>query len=390
MLIFASKRHFDMKIITWHGFCLNVHIPCNGAGREPKGIGMDKKLVLQANNNLEVYMFNVGRGLAVLIKTPHNYAMLYDLGSSEELSPVADIYRNGSFFDNMRKLDAVERKIAQCIISHPHLDHISDLTDDNAEFINALSSLVSCQNDKNDNLHGHKIDFSRINNPNAEVQIKNYKGLYAQRQLPLRSFDPNVSSDFQLGLYYLKSLKASELFPKDNQEYSNSLSIVLYLSYHGRTILIPGDVTPKAFELILKGDCERRFTDCNSSMSNGLRNRWVTLTSTQPSLGDLLKEKGLTVLVAPHHGLESGYPQCLFDLLGDNKPSIILISEKPQSENSGSVDQRYQNGTCSKGVVIDGKTRYSLTTRNDGHIKVGFGCEGNGIVAKFSDFKDMF
>ena len=362
----------------------------NGAGRERKGLGMDKEISLQANDNLEVYMFDVGRGLAVLIKTPHNYAMLYDLGSSEELSPIADIYRSNSFFDNMQKLDGFDRKIAQCIISHPHLDHISDLTDDNAKFINAQSSLVSCQNDKEDNLYGHKIDFSRINNPNAETQITNYKGLYAQRELPLRSFNPNVPSDFQLGLYYLKSLQASELFPNDDQEYSNSLSIVLYLSYRGRTILLPGDVTPKAFELILKGDCVKRFTDCNSSMSNGRRNRWVTLTSTQPNLEDLLKENGLTVLVAPHHGLESGYPQCLFDLLGDDKPEIILISEKSQSENSGNVDQRYQNGSCSKGVVIDGKTRYSLTTRNDGHIKVCFKNDGGYTVGHFSNVEDMF
>ena len=59
---------------------------------------MDKKQVLQANDNLEVYVFNVGRGLAVLIKTPHNHVMLYDLGSSEELSPIADIYQKQNRF----------------------------------------------------------------------------------------------------------------------------------------------------------------------------------------------------------------------------------------------------------------------------------------------------
>ena len=213
---------------------------------------MEQKNVLLKNNNLEVYMFNVGRGLAVLVKTPQNYAMLYDLGSSEDLSPIADIYRMPGFLSQM---EGQKQKIAQCIISHPHLDHISDLTDENAEFINQNSAYVTCQNDKNDNYYGHRIDFSRINNLNAETQIKNYKGLYAQRQLPLRSFDPNVEDDFQLGVYYLKSSKVSELFPSDDQEYSNSLSIVLYMSYHGKSILIPGDITPKAFDLILKGDC---------------------------------------------------------------------------------------------------------------------------------------
>ena len=125
-------------------------------------------------------------------------------------------------------------------------------------------------------------------------------------------------------------------------------------------------------------------------ISDGLKNRWRTLTSTQPILCDLLNEKGLTVFVAPHHGLESGYPKCLFDLLEDKKPEIILISEKPQSENSGSVDKRYQDGTCSKGVDFDGKTRYSLTTRNDGHIKVCFKSDGIGSVDYFSDYKDLF
>lgn len=344
-------------------------------------------MVLQKNDDLEVYMFNVGRGLAMLIKTPHDHVIIYDLGSSEDLSPVTDVYRKPGFLSQM---EGSERKIAQCIISHPHLDHISDLTDENAEFVNLNSDYVTCQNDKDGNLSGHKIDFSRINNQNADTQIKNYKALYARRELPLRSFDPNAAADFQLGVYYLKSLTVDELFPSDDQRYSNSLSIVFYLSYCGESILIPGDITPEAFDLILKGNCEKRFTDCNIYMSSGAKSRWRTLTCNQPNLGDLLKEKGLTVLVAPHHGLESGYPKCLFDLLGDNKPEIILISERPQSENSGSVDQRYQNGTCSKGVVLDGKTRYSLTTRNDGHIKVCFKSDGKETVAKYSDFKDMF
>ena len=332
-------------------------------------------------------MFNVGRGLSMLIKTPHNHVIIYDLGSSEELSPVADIYRKPGFLSQMA---GSERKIAQCIISHPHLDHISDLTDENAEFVNLNSDYVTCQNDKDGNLSGHKIDFSRINNQNADTQIKNYKALYAQRELPLRSFDPNAAADFQLGVYYLKSSTVDELFSSDDQRYSNSLSIVLYLSYCGESILIPGDITPEAFDLILKGDCEKRFTDCSKYMSSGAKSRWRTLTCNQPNLGDLLKEKGLAILVAPHHGLESGYPECLFELLGDKKPKVILISEKPQSEKSGNVDKRYQDGSCSTGVTINGKNRHSLTTRNDGHIKVCFKSDGKRTINYFSDFKGMF
>lgn len=376
-------------LVIWHDFCINKNIFGNGAGQDRKGLDMDKKITLQKNDNLEVYMFNVGRGLSMLVKTPHNYAMLYDLGSSEDLSPIADIYRKPGFFSQMV---GTERKIAQCIISHPHLDHISDLTDENADYVNRQSMLVSCQNDKDvGQVDGHKIDFSRIKNPGGDKKVDNYKSLYCERNLPLVTFNPDVDGvDFQVGYYYLTHEQADALFPKNDQEYANSLSIVLYMSYCGSTILIPGDITPDAFDLILNGKCEKRFTDYKRKMKEDKRQKWAQETSDQPNLKTLLEKKGLTVLVAPHHGLESGYPQSLFDLLGDNKPKIILISEKPQSENSGSVDKKYQDGTCSKGVGFDGKTRYSLTTRNDGHIKVCFKSDGKGSVDYFSDYKGMF
>lgn len=328
----------------------------------------------------------------MLIKTPHNHVIVYDLGSSEDLSPVADIYRKPDFLSQM---EGGKRKIAQCIISHPHLDHISDLTDENTDFVNKQSALVSCQNDKDKaagQVEGHKIDFSRIKNPGGDKKVDNYRSLYKDRFLPLVTFNPNVDGvDFQVGYYYLTHNQAEELFPENDQEYANSLSIVLYMSYCGLTILIPGDITPDAFKLILNGMCERRFTNYKREMTEECRRRWAEETSDQPNLGNLLKRKGLTVLVAPHHGLESGYPKCLFDLLGDYKPKIILISEKPQSENSGKVDGRYQDGTCSTGVDFgNGKIRYSLTTRNDGHIKVCFKSDKTGTVNHFSKIEDLF
>lgn len=344
---------------------------------------------LKNNTNLEIILFNVGRGLSLLIKTPHNHVVLYDMGSSEDLSPVTDIYRSEDFFSKTNCLDG--KIIAQCIISHPHLDHISDLTDENASFINENSAYITCQNDKNENDSGHKIDFSRVNNPKSDSQITNYKALYRNRCLPLRTINPNKDGvDFQMGYYYLTHAQVAELFPKDDQKYSNSLSIVLYLSYKGLSILIPGDITPEAFEVILNGKCEKRFTDYSRTLSDGERNLWASSTSDQPNLGNLLSKKGLTVLVAPHHGLESGYPKSLFDLLGSSKPEIILISEKSQTENSGKVDQRYQNGTCSTGLMFGSVKRFSLTTRNDGHIKICFKNDGKGGVNHFSKIEDLF
>ena len=41
---------------------------------------------LKNNNNLEIYIFNVDRGLSILCKTPQNHVLIYDLGSTKDLS----------------------------------------------------------------------------------------------------------------------------------------------------------------------------------------------------------------------------------------------------------------------------------------------------------------
>ena len=71
------------------------------------------------------------------------------------------------------------------------------------------TAYITCQNDKSENSIGHKIDFSRINNPgdNCE-QVENYKSLYKKRQLPLVTINPKVDYvNFQMGYYYLPHKK---------------------------------------------------------------------------------------------------------------------------------------------------------------------------------------
>lgn len=352
-------------------------------------------MILKNNKNLEIYIFNVDRGLSILCKTPQNHVLIYDLGSAKDFSPIKDIYKTKDFFSKMEKYDG--KYIAQTMISHPHLDHISDLTDENVNFIKDNSALITCQNDKEEkptNQHynkvGHKIDFNRINNPDYSTsQINNYKELYKGRNLPLRTIDPGVENcNFKMGYYYLIHKNINLKFSED-QDYTNSLSIVLYISYNDYSILIPGDITPEAFELILNGKCEKRFMDCNYSMSGTRHLSWTSSTNEeQPSLRTLLTKDGLTFLVAPHHGLESCYPDYLFKILGNKKPSLILISEGKHTEKSGNIDERYQSNECATGKFFKGRNRYSITTRNDGHIKILI--NEKYTIDSYNDYGDMF
>jgi len=346
---------------------------------------------ISTNNNLDIWVFNVGRGLSILIKTPQNYCIIYDAGSSENFSPI-NFLKSKHLYDCFKKIET--KSISQFIISHPHLDHISDLTDENSIYINQNSNLITCQNDKSSNQSGHSIDFKKINNPEkiSDKTINNYKSLYEKRNLPLVSINPDVDGvNFKMGYYYLTSKQAETLFPKDNQQYTNSLSIVLYLSFNDKSILFPGDITPEAFQEILDGRCEKRFTDYQLKTTEKKRKDWATKTSDQPRLGKLLQGHGLNILVAPHHGLKSGYSDYLFDeILKDKKADLIIISEKLHlSEKDGTLDKRYQDETTSNGVSVNGEKRLSLSTRYDGHIKISISEENYSITTN-SAVEELF
>lgn len=361
---------------------------------------------LKNNKNLELYLFNVGRGLSILIKTPQNQIIIYDAGSTDGFSPIENIYSSDDFFSEMNEYG--QRKIAQFIISHPHLDHISDLTDENAAFLQNNSSLITCQNDKDDpDYLDHKIDFSLINNPKDNCnQIENFKDLYLERKLPLVTMNSDIDGiDFKFGYYYLthkqidkhiRSARQNKDFGADyseneKQDYTNSLSIVLYMNYLGNSILIPGDITPWALEEILKGNCEKRFTNYKKIKSDITRENWTSKTCDQPKLGTLLSQ-GVTILVAPHHGLKSGYCQYLFDLLKEKKPEVILISEKTASSNSGSIAKQYQDGSCSNGIrnKDPGEKRWSLTTRKDGNIKITIKPDEKWDISSNINYEKLF
>ena len=78
------------------------------------------------------------------------------------------------------------------------------------------------------------------------------------------------------------------------------------------------------------------------------------------------------VLVAPHHGRDSGFYDKFVDMV---EPYITIISDTAKSETS--VTEKYEAKTKGCKVInqSSGKTeeRKCLTTRNDGNIKVIFG-----------------
>lgn len=322
-----------------------------------------------------VFIFNVERGLSIFIRTPLNQGIIYDFGKSATFSPSTFLIEN--IIPHLSKYK--NHSVAQTIISHPHADHIQDiacLVTPNKGDSPFYATLHTCPHDKE---KSESINWDRIKNPEGtENLIKIYKEIYQDRNLPLQTivYDSNCTiPNIEYGIYYIRPPVIEGIF-EDDQKYANGISLVMFYRHGKHTLLIPGDIPPEILELILEGKngLEKRYTifDKNQMAEHP---DWHKETSDQPTLKSLLATYGLSVLIAPHHGLESGFSKNLYDALKSGKPGVVAISEKKHlSDNDGKVAQLYQSkeGAIGQYVEIEGERefRYSISTCNGHHILI--------------------
>ena len=336
-----------------------------------------------------IWIFNVGRGSASFVRTSLNQGVIIDISCSSEFSTtdfiLDTLHQNLGYYE--------KNKIAQAILTHPHHDHISDCGP-LSENIKLYPTLITCPNDKDAN---DAVKWDRIKNRDGNKSIVKYRALYDKRQLPLQTIRHTSSyttaHDLEYGIYYVRPSVCEELH-KDDNEYGNSLSMVTYLRYGDNSILFPGDITPQAMEKILNQSegVEKRFTVFNKH-TQAAHPRWTTETFDQPSLKSRLKEYGLSILVAPHHGLESCYSPELYAAIKNDKPGIVAISEMyGAGEGQGKIDGRYQSKDGSRGQYVktagEDEFCHSITTKSN-HILIRFNGSGTPRIYRENRIEDL-
>ena len=187
--------------------------------------------------------------------------------------------------------------------------------------------------------------------------------------------------NLEYGIYYMDPETCDALHPNDDNKYGNALSMVFYFRHGSHTILFPGDMTPEGMAHILASGkrVQKRF----SRFEKGFEQRhpeWHERTGNQPTLKELLGQ-GLTVLVAPHHGLESCYSKDLFAAMRDGKPRLNVLSERRKAhDGDGTTDARYQTAAGAGGLSVDvegnSAMRRSVSTKNGHHILITFAGSG--------------
>jgi hypothetical protein len=336
------------------------------------------------------WIFPVGRGNAAFLRSALNHGFILDMGGGELIDPVAFIRKH--FLKKLSNYPEKEgKKVAQAILSHAHSDHIRQCAHlGSGDF---YPTLLTCPNEKTKD---EKLDWDRIENPEGDDdQTDSYKKLYAERNPPLQTIlyeSKRTVPNLEYGIYYVAPPMCHKLHEAEsaNNEYGNSTSIMFYLRQGNHSVLFPGDMTPEGMKHVLEErlGMQKRFTRFKSSTVPAEAS-WHTTTGTQPSLKSQLKTHGLTILVAPHHGLESCYSTHLYDAIRRGKPNLVILSERrKRHENDGSTDARYQGeqGAVGVDVEIEGKTernRRSLSTKDGHHILIVF--SGTGLPKVYAD-----
>ncbi|BDV36719.1 hypothetical protein SS37A_42490 (plasmid) [Methylocystis iwaonis] len=269
---------------------------------------------------LRIVVHDVGHGQAIHAFTPDGNVIVIDLGCSADFSPLGWLKGQTKTIDSL-------------VITHPHGDHIDEM-------------LL---------LKKHGFAVRQLWRPNWLDK----KTVYEQNQ---STYQGKLDAYFEMSDRYNGAIAPEELV--GNPEATGGVSIrkfasrdcgqsninnhsgVVVFTYHGITVVIPGDNEPASWKALLK----------------------------QPDFAKVLSE--MDVFMASHHGRESGYCADIFD----NKPNLCIVSDGSvkDTDAAGRYSYHAKGWSVSKRKDQTRSERFCVTTRSDGHIELQIGRNPNG------------
>ena len=267
--------------------------------------------------------WDVQHGSAAYIETPNGKHIVIDLGTgsyaeNQTFSPLTRL-KHGY---NVQQLDSV-------VITHPHRDHLDDIFN-----FDALNPKTLWRPK-----HLTESEVRQGNQSRDKAIVDKYLEISSRYSAPI-SYDENPFVSDNNGGVNFRTFIPSECARSN----LNNHSVVTIISYGDLKIIIPGDnEKPSWNELLDREDFQTAI-------------------------------KNTKVLVASHHGRESGFSPELFDHIS---PLITIISDGPVGTTC--VRDRYTEK--SEGWNVYNRSsrtmeyRKCLTTRNDGAITMKFRIE---------------
>lgn len=272
--------------------------------------------------NVEMVFWDVQHGHSTYIKTPNGKHIVIDLGigdysgKNEQFSPLLHL-RNKY---NVQQLDYV-------IVTHPHLDHIDDILN-----FDLLSPKVfhRPRHITNDEV------MKGVRNQDR-AKFEKYCEINNRYNGDINGTDKDPSNPDNYG-----GLKIISYTPSScSHDNFNNHSIVTILEYADTKIVIPGDNEKCSYDELMQ------WQSFKTAISNA------------------------DILLAPHHGRESGYNNDFVNLVN---PRLTIVSDGRFCDTSanGRYSQKSRGWTVHKSNGSS-QERKCLTTNSDGEVFVSFG-----------------
>lgn len=273
-------------------------------------------------SQVQMVFWDVQHGHATYIRTPNDRHIVIDLGTGdysgrdEAFSPLTHLRTRY----NVSRLDYV-------VITHPHRDHIDDILNFDMMSPKVLHRPKSIPNSKlMENVR--QQDYAKF----AKYCEINDRYVWPIEEGSLN--DTNVP-------HHWGGVDIRFFQPPDKEATNiNDHSIVTVIDFEGYKAVIPGDNEKASLEQLMQN----------------------------PNFIEAVKDAD--VLLAPHHGRDSGYLAAFVRLVN---PRISIVSDGRFCETS--ANQCYS--AMSRGTTVRTGTyseeRKCLTTNSDGEIYVNFG-----------------
>jgi hypothetical protein len=267
-----------------------------------------------------IVIFNVELGQCIFFY-PRNhakYGLMVDCGNTPKFEPIDKILE-WNWLPEETNDEPPKHILKNLIITNYDQDHFSGLP--------YLRSKVKIETSRlPDNISSEEIKTikDKITEPIKEIiELKNDH---------TRSI--TLDSPYLINTFYLNQSD----FPNEEID-TNKLSQVVFVTYKGTCICIPGDLTSPAWE-------------------KHLRNTKVQ---------DKLKET--QIFVASQHGRDDGFNENVFKYCW---PEVIILSDKDMTHKTREGQtQTYAGKVEGSGIVFSGDAsnlRKTLGTRSDGHL----------------------
>jgi len=266
---------------------------------------------------IDKIFFNVGLGQCIFGYPRNNtdYTIMIDCGDTPDFKPVDFLIEKNLFPKNGQK-----HVLNNLTLTNYDHDHYSGLA-----YLREKVKIETTKFPKN--LTAEEIDEIKPDKTTALEAVIDVRKTYT-------SSVENHNPPYTKNTFYLNK----EDFESENVG-TNDLSQLVFLTYNGTTICVPGDLEKNGWELMLK----------------------------KAKVKELLGQTD--VYVASHHGRDNGYVSEIFEHC---KPECVIMSDKHiihgTQENTASMYGKIISGD---GITLNGDStsnRKVLTTRNDKNI----------------------